>query len=79
MLLVQGRIAQRMWLSMCLQNVLSSQGIEVKCTAAIFFCNLVPKGKGPGNEIDISIRWIPQPELPRFDLIILTQDATQLL
>ena len=37
MLLVQGRIPQRIWLPMCLQTVLSSQGIVVKCTAAMFF------------------------------------------
>ena len=37
MLLVQGRISQKYGFQMCLLAVLGSQGIVVKCTAAIFF------------------------------------------
>ena len=36
LLLVQGWISQKIWLSMCLLAVLGSQGIVVKCTATIF-------------------------------------------
>ena len=37
MLLVQGRISQKKWLSMCLLAVLGLQGVVVKCNADIFF------------------------------------------
>ena len=37
MLLVQGRISQKILLSVCPLAVLGLQGIVVKCTAAIFF------------------------------------------
>ena len=37
MLLVQGRISQKIWLSVCLLAVLGSQGIVVKYAVAIFF------------------------------------------
>ena len=38
MLLVQGRILQQMWFSMCPMAVLVSQGIVVKYADAIIFC-----------------------------------------
>ena len=37
MLLVLGRISQKLLLSMCFLAVLGSQGIVVKCTAPIFY------------------------------------------
>ena len=37
MFLAEGRISEKVWLSLCLLAVLGSQGIVVKCTAAIFY------------------------------------------
>ena len=37
MLLAQGQMYAKIWLFMCVLAVLGLQGIEVKCTAAIFF------------------------------------------
>ena len=45
MLLVQGRILQKYGFQMCLLAVLGSQGIVVKCTAAIFFLTVDWKGE----------------------------------
>ena len=39
LLLVQGRISPKIWLSLCLLAVLGLQGMVVMCTAAIVFCN----------------------------------------
>jgi len=43
---------QKMWLFMCLLAVLGSQGIVVKCTAAIFF-HTVDLDGGTGMHGDV--------------------------
>ena len=49
MLLAQGQISEKIGLFRCLLAVLSSQGIVVKCTAAIFFRMVDLRRNGTGR------------------------------